>query len=229
MISESCHPNCFPSSNNSLVFISYSYINISHAAIFSSEDSPPGLLGISGSTLRIVSFDRPISGKECRVLPPKLQPYLTINLPSTPRRLTILDNIIHPIMSIFPNPLAMVICSEPSNTNVVSTIATDTSNQWSSFVNLYDVVTGEEKFHLNLVPDEMALCGALISFHGHQSLYYVLGTGTNVSQMPLSYDSAWIHVYEWIIQDHGAISLNLLHKVSYEYFYSLDASGGITS
>jgi len=74
-----------------------------------------------------------------------------------------------------------------------------------------------------------AFCGSFLSFHGYQQFYYVLGIGINVSQMPLSFYSAWIYLYEWIITGDGTFNLECLHKVIYGYFYYLDSRRGISA
>lgn len=239
-------------------------------AIFSSDDSVPGLLGVSGSTLRIISFDKPLNGNETTSRPISLQPYLSVSLPATPRRLTLIDNSIFPSSSI-PNPLALVICSEPlrSNTDEISLgneeaninlLVNGSMNEivskggsmieigakngpvndivpkkeaayhpWCSSINIYDIVTGALKNSIRLASNEAAFCGTFIRFHGHPQLFFILGTGVNVSQVPLSFESAWIYVYEWRLDQNNSdagsdnnnnneIHFELVHKVGFFQF-----------
>ncbi|ANB11927.1 Rse1p [Sugiyamaella lignohabitans] len=183
--------------NLSFDMVPLSYVPLSYASGFSSQDCPQGIVSVGGNMLRIFTID---SVEE------KINQAKT-DLKYTPRRMA---------ENSFSNNFYVIETENNTVPDVYDQVPVDgvynkRDSQWASSISVIDPLSQSVLSRIHLEENEAAFSIANCRFESHDAEYLIVGTAKDQIMLPQSNSGSFIRVYEYV--DNG---LKFLHKTAVE-------------
>ncbi|KAJ6449792.1 CPSF A subunit region-domain-containing protein [Mycena sanguinolenta] len=185
---------CNRNKTQTTAFMPLLYVALEHACSFVHDICPNGLIGTAGSVLRIFRL-------------PKVEDSGKLHQDSVPLCHTPRQMICHPSNNYF-----YIVESDNRVVNDPSPAASITAETWSSSIHILDPAKRVTIACIPLDHNEAAFSIAIVPFSARLGeLMLVVGTATDVVQMPRSFTSAFLQLYKF--RENGELELHYKTEV----------------